>query len=603
MHSLLLRLAPVILLSTLMLSGCASQEAAESATKESPHQPMVLEEAHKETVASEGESVVEQKAQDIPERQLGEEHLALLLQAEFALYRKDLVSALEIYEQLAQSTFDPGIAKRATEVAMATSDPFRALDAALLYLELAPDNDEAIGFAARALARSAEVEGAWALLEAYPEKTYELRMTTAEAVRLAAQMKDNYQIKWLLQEIINKYGDNSGDKDIQLSLALIYEALGNFEKTAFYAEQSTNQGDDNTLSVRLQANALLQLGKKEQASTLLSTWITHHPEEPEARISMVQMLLAFDQEAALPLLETLSEAYPWSGQLLMSTAQLHLAANNREAAIPYYQKLAQFGNYRNISLFNLGRIYEQGEELQRAAEYYAIVSAEKVSEEDANIIFEAGLRHARIEYQIGDNGAMLFEELRQLYPDQSLGLIHEEARLLLANDHFQQAIDVLSIGITDSPDSEALLYTRSIAYERSDDIDSAVEDLETILSFDDANSVALNALGYTLANRTTRYEEAFDLIDRALSIDPEDPAIIDSMGWVLYHMGRYEEALDYLKRAHASMLDEEVISHLAEVLWKMDRNEEAKQILDQGLVDLPDSQMIPQTLIRLGFGT
>jgi len=602
------RLALSLIFISSFLSGCASQTTETGASTSSNTEQTTPGNTSQHTVKADQkeqrpEEAIEQAAKDIPERPLDEETMALLLEAEFALYRKNIEAALDIYEQLAQKTADPGIAKRTTEVAMATSDPFRTLDSALLFLELAPEDDYALELAVRALARSAEVEGAWALLDErineQDSKTYELRMMTAEAVRLATQMKDNYQIEWLLQQILDKYSKTPEDSEVQLALAMILESLGNFDGAALYSAQANDQNPNDLLALRLRANALLKTGRKDEASTLLSDWITHHSKDAETQISLAQLLLSFDQIAALPILEMLSDKYPWSGQLLMSTAQLHLASDNKEAAIPYYQKLTQFGAFRNLSLFNLGRIYEQEDKLELASEYYGSVGTEESTKEESNIVFEAGLRQARIEYQIGENGAVLFEELRQLYPDQRLGLIHEEARLLVNDKKMESAIEILSMGIDEHPDSEPLLYTRSIAYERLGNIEGAIQDLTTILSFDDANSVALNALGYTLANRTDRYEEAYDLIDRALAIDPEDPAIIDSMGWVLYHMGRYEEALEYLQKAHSSMLDEEVISHLAEVLWKLERNEEAKQLLDQGEIDLPDSSLIPETRNKL----
>ena len=549
---------------------------------------------------------VARAARDIPERHLDKKTMALLLEAEFALYRKNPESALGIYGQLARQTRDPGIAKRSVEIALATADPSQALDAALLCLDLAPDDSHAVELAARALARSAEVEGAWTLLNQYPGekhegKTYALRMMTLEAVRLATQMKDNYQIEWLLQQILGTYGKGPTDADVQLSLALIHEALGNFEHAAFYSDEVHEQNPANLSALRLHARSLLRMNQKEAAAQLLANWIKAHTEDTEARISLAQMLASFDQKAALPVLELLSGEYPWAEQLLMSTAQLHLASDRPAAAIPYYQKLTRFGNFRNVSLFNLGQIYEREGNLVRAAQHYRAVGTDESAADEENLIFEAGLREARIEYRIGENAGLLFEELRQIHPAQSAGLFHEEARLLLSDKRLEPAIDILSTGIEQYPDSEPLLYARSIAYERLGDVDAAIEDLITILSFDDTNSVALNALGYTLANRTDRYEEAYELIDRALSIDPEDPAIIDSMGWVLYRLGRYDEALKYLRQAHQSMLDEEIISHLAEVLWKLNRGEEAKELLEQGIIDLPDSSLIPATRTKLGL--
>lgn len=574
-----------LILSSLLLSACATP-VEDQAANPTPEQT---------------EKRIEEVVEDIPERELGEEAMALLLEAEFALYRQNVERALDIYEKLAAETGDVGVAKRTAEIALANNDPFRALDDALLYLELAPEDNFAVELAVRALARSAEIEGAWELLNQHPDKTYELRMMAAEAVRLAGQMEDNYQIEWLLEQMLEKYGDSPDDPETQLAFGLIYEALGNYQTAATYAAQAHHARPDNLLALRLHANSLLRVNRPDGASAVLSEWINTHTDNSEARISLAQMIASFDPDAALPIMEMLSAEYPWAGQLLMATAQLHLASDTPEVAIPYYEQLTQFGIYRNLSLFNLGRIYQQIGELERASEYYGSVGVDERGDNEQDLLFEAGVRQASIEYTLGNSGAIIFEKLRQLYPDQSSGLIHEEARLLIDAGSFDAAIALLSAGIDEDSSSEPLLYTRSIAHERSGDVDAAIEDLQTILSFDDSNSVALNALGYTLANRTNRYFEAYDLIDRALSISPEDPATMDSMGWVLFHLGRYEEALGFLQQAHSAMLDEEVIAHLAEVLAKLERFDDAKEILQQGSMDLPGSDLIPKTRTKLGF--
>lgn len=573
-----------------IISGCASQEVSQQAS-----QPDAKEEAATD------EDKILAEAESIPERPLDSETMALLLEAEFALYRQEIEKALGIYEQLTASTEDPGIARRSAEIAMALGDPFRALDATLYYLDLAPDDDYAIELAARALARSAEVEGAMALLNEYPEKTYVVRMITAEAVRLAAQMEDHYQVEWLLEEILNRYSADTEDAEIQLSLGLIYESLGDYPLAALYAEQANKTRPDNLLALRLRVNSLLRAERTAEASSILSDWINSHTEDTEARISLAQMLASFDQETALPILEKLCVEYPWADQLLMTTAQIHLASENPEQAIPYYTQLTQFGAFRAISFFNLGRIYEQQNELGLAAENYSSVTTSELTGEDANLLFESSFRLARIKYELGESGKALFQQLRTDYPDQGLALFHEEARILLGFKKTEAAIEIISEALVEHPETESLLYTRSIAFERNDEVEAAIADLRTILAFDDDNATALNALGYTLANRTDQYNEAYDLIDRALAIEPEDPAIIDSMGWVLYHLGRYEEALEYLLQAYDALLDEEVISHLAEVLWKLDREEEARSILEQGIIDLPDSELIPETRTRLGL--
>ena len=127
--------------------------------------------------------------------------------------------------------------------------------------------------------------------------------------------------------------------------------------------------------------------------------------------------------------------------------------------------------------------------------------------------------------------------------------------------------------------------------------------MRAILARDPNNATALNALGYTLADRTDRHEEALRLISRALELDPGEPAIMDSMGWVLYRTGRYEEALDYLTRAYAEFPDPEVAAHLGEVLWVNGDTDAATQVWQGALLKDPNHKILLSTLERLGISS
>ena len=136
--------------------------------------------------------------------------------------------------------------------------------------------------------------------------------------------------------------------------------------------------------------------------------------------------------------------------------------------------------------------------------------------------------------------------------------------------------------------------------EQQDDLELMESDLRNIIERDPDNATALNALGYTLANRTDRYDEAYDLIARALELQPDEPAILDSMGWILYRKGNYTEALDYLTRAYAVFPDPEVAAHLGEVMWVSGDTEGATRIWQGALMKDPDHKVLVSTLERLG---
>ena len=161
---------------------------------------------------------------------------------------------------------------------------------------------------------------------------------------------------------------------------------------------------------------------------------------------------------------------------------------------------------------------------------------------------------------------------------------------------YQAAIDVFTAVLGVLPGNIDILYSRALTAERIDRIDMLEADLRAILSQDPDNGHALNALGYTLADRTNRYEEALGYLEKAITILPDDPAVIDSMGWVLYKLGDYEQSIRYLRRALSKMNDAEILAHLGEVLWVSGNREEAREVWRQGQEDFPDDKKLNETI-------
>ena len=135
-------------------------------------------------------------------------------------------------------------------------------------------------------------------------------------------------------------------------------------------------------------------------------------------------------------------------------------------------------------------------------------------------------------------------------------------------------------------------------YDSQGDKAGSERDLQQIIRMQPDDSRALNHLGYMLADQTNRFEEALKLIEQAIAISPDDPAIIDSLAWAQYKLGHYEDALSNLRRAFAVFPDHEVASHLGEVLWQMGREEEATQVWEDALQVQPDSELIREVIER-----
>jgi Flp pilus assembly protein TadD len=174
-----------------------------------------------------------------------------------------------------------------------------------------------------------------------------------------------------------------------------------------------------------------------------------------------------------------------------------------------------------------------------------------------------------------------------------------EADLLTQSGNNSAAEKVLSEGLTQTPTSISLLYARAMLYTRVDFVEAAEKDLLAILAQKPDDAAALNALGYTLADKTSRFDEAQNYISRALAITPNDPAVLDSFGWLQYRKGNAEQALISLRKAMTAMPDHEIAAHLGEVLWVTGVQDEARAVWRSGLELNPKSQIIHQTIHRL----
>ena len=183
--------------------------------------------------------------------------------------------------------------------------------------------------------------------------------------------------------------------------------------------------------------------------------------------------------------------------------------------------------------------------------------------------------------------------------DQKIQVKQADAQLLRdANDN-AAAYKVLTAALAEHPDSTDLLYDSAMVAEKLDKVDESEATLKRLVALKPDDAQALNALGYTLVDRTTRVDEGYTLIEKALKLSPDDPFILDSMGWALYRMGHYDDALAYLQRALAGRPDAEIAAHFGEVLWAKGDRDRARTVWQSALKTTPDNPVLLDTVRRL----
>ncbi len=320
--------------------------------------------------------------------------------------------------------------------------------------------------------------------------------------------------------------------------------------------------------------------------------------DPDARMELAIMYMLAERadDALSQVNQVLLEQ---SGRLdaLRLMAIINFHSDNLDAAWDDFHDLLGSGQYRMDALYYLGRIADFREETERAVRFYSEV------QHGSNALAAQQRAAALLAHEMDDlKGALrLLDDFAAASPPDAIDALRAKAMLLASVDEREEALQLYDRFVRFRPDDERAALSRAELLVRMERIDEALDAYENAVDRWPGSALALNALGYTLADRTERYREAEKLIRKALKFDPDSPAIIDSMGWVLFKLGRYDEALAQLERAYAGMPDHEVAAHIVETLVALDRRDEALERLAAAEELTPDSELLDAVRQRL-FG-
>lgn len=526
-----------------------------------------------------------------PERAIPEDALYPLLVAEFALRRQAYDVALEQYMTQAQALRDRGVSAHTTHIAQYLQREPEALAAALLWVELEPGNLEANNTLATLLARDGRTPEALDHLAVIARGGKKANFPIVLNRFRQLDQADQRKLVAGLESLSSEFPDSAS---LLLTRALAYDELEDnaraLDTLATLFEQSPYQYQ----ALLLEAKLLLEQ-EDDAPFARIESALEAEPDNNKLRLQYARLLTRSDIAAARGQFEILSARAPRDGDLLFSLALINHEVGDDLTAKAYLRQLLDLGQRTDEANYYLGRIAEKDGQLQDAVESYMAVT-----EPDSQDFFSAKGRIGRILLDGGqpERARALFDELRREHPEADERLYSLEAELLMNAGRASESMALLNRALNELPESTALRYSRSILGEKQGDLALMESDLRTILENDPENATALNALGYSLANRTQRYEEAHELIARALELEPEEPAILDSMGWVLYRLGRHDEALPYLERAYRAFPDPEVAAHLGEVLWVSGNAARAREVWRDALEKAPSHEILVSTIQR-----
>jgi len=535
---------------------------------------------------------VETSQAALPKQELTAPILFDFLLGETALQRGNLEIAVGRYLKLTQETRDPRIAKRASEIALHARHPFAAERAATMWIELEPESSDARQTLAALLVSLGKLDKARPHLEMLLAAEND---TTGHAFLQMNQMlsrnPDKAATLQLIQQLAQPYAD-------------LPEAHFAISQAAWFSAQYTLALTEmqKALSLRpdweiaaVQKGRILQRNSIADTAEFYANYLKKYPLANEVRTLYTRILISQGNDAAArKQLTFLLEKNPDNAEIMLAVGLLSAKLFDYDVTEASFNKALEL-NYEdpNAVHFQLAQIYEDANQTDKAMATYRLVTS-------GGRYLPAQIRYADLLALKGhvDKARLHLHSLPATNDQQTAHLILAEAQIVRRSGIHQEVFDILDNGLNKLPDYPELLYDRALAADKIGKFEILEQDLRKLIEIRPDNAHAYNALGYSLAERGDQLPEALKLIKRAVELSPDDPYIMDSLGWVYYRMGNLMAGLNYLNLAFAAKPDAEIAAHLGEVLWVQGAKEDAENIWQTALEKNPDNEVLLNTMKR-----
>ena len=519
---------------------------------------------------------------------------AHILQAEIALQGDDYLVAAREYRLAAELSDDAETARQATRVAYSFGIDDDALASAKRWLELESDNDEALLYVAQLQLRLGKVRESRANFKKLIERGNESPEERLISLISVLSQEDAENADAVMRWLAKPYKDSAYAHYAAAVMAL---QAGDSTEAEKRAMRAADLDPDWTKAKLLYARALLLGGDTDAAIDYTARIIGDDPDpDPDARMELALMLMADgrDDDALSQVNQILLEQASRSDALRLM-AIINFRQGHLDAAWDDFEDLLSSGRYAMDALYYLGRIADIRGEHGKAIRLYgqvrsgqnAVISQRRVS---ALMAVEGDDPEAAVEH---------LDDFANKNPTYAVDMVVAKAQLLATLQRYPESLEFYDKAATYRPNDEGTLLNRAELLLRMDRVDAAVAQYRDIVKRWPESPMSLNALGYTLADRTDKYREAEKLIRKALRYDPDSPAIIDSLGWVLFKRGKHIEALQELEKAFEQFPDPEVAAHLIEVLAVLERDDDALEILVAAEQRDPESVRLEEVRSRL----
>ncbi len=523
---------------------------------------------------------------------MSEEVLYKLLVAEFAGQRGELEVSVKNYLDAARLTRDPQVAERAVRIAVYARDDAAALEAARLWADVAPESRDARQVLAALYIRDGRIDAAVKELDGLLSHWQgERARAFAFMAEMLARERDKDRALKVMQKLVEGH---QGDLDAQRAYATLAVRAGDLALAETVLSGVLEKSPEDRGAALLYAQVLQSQGKTAEALKRMAALVKDNPKDGTTRLAYARLLVGAKRyDESLEQFRALAKQNPKNADVRYAMALLLLQTNRLDQAESEFKELLSLGQRALTARYYLGQLAEAKGDVAEAIGWYTGVDR-------GEHYVDAQVRVAVLLARQGklDRARAHLHGVQARNSKESVHLYLVEGELLTDAEKYDEAMTVYNFALKEFPDESDLLYARAMLGERMGRLDVLERDLRAIISREPNNAQALNALGYTLADRTKRYAEAKGLIERALSLKPDDYYILDSMGWVLYRMGQPQEALKYLRRAAELSDDVEVAAHLGEVLWVSGDQKGARDVWDSALKSTPDDKRLLEVIKR-----
>nr|WP_024298673.1 tetratricopeptide repeat protein [Methylomicrobium lacus] len=559
-------------LAPIVLNGCASSpEKQQESVTPAASAPSIKKELPKRTEAK---------------TEIDQDVLFMLMSAEIAGQRGQYELAYEGYIEAAKRVKDPKPAERAAMIAMYLKDAKKLKKSLAIWLKKEPQNLTARKLAVLASLKDGDKqktqEHLSAMLDSDPAGFESAVLELANALQDEGKLPIVYDA---LEALSAQKPNQAIIHYLQAIIAMQMKDQGLAERKV---EQALKLQPEWDKALAFQAQIAVMSGDFPKAVGFLRNVYLKYPDNQKIGKMLAQLLIKTgDYDEAGKVYQKLVEKDPKDFESSLALALVHMQLDREKEAEEILKKLLDQDEWREQARFYLGKLEEKRDNLKKALNWYDQVREEPFS-------FEADIAAVNLlarDKQYDEAGSRL-QTMRDSFPKEKTRIILMQAELLNQQKHYQEAYDVLTSALAEQPDSRELLYTRALIAERIGKLDVLESDLKKILAQYPDNAEALNALGYTLLGFPTRLTEAETYLQQALKLQPDEPVILDSYGWLLFKQGKAEKALEYLEQAYAKQKENEIAAHLAEVLWSLGRKDEARKLFDKAFKAAPEDEYL-----------